>query len=165
MSEEIKCLGVLAPENFEKSLNYRGQENWLEIHLEPEINQTICSDGKTFTSTSPDLWRIIIEYLVNNSKLQGVYFSNQHCLLLDRQTRFLYVGEQLIVQRYLQQSNCLDLFVAFHEDKDTLPQTSLTESPKTIKSNRPQHRINDLIVQVSKGAVVSAISISLIFQR
>jgi len=118
MLNQIKRLDILAPDIFEQCIDYQGAGKWIAIYFEPEINQTICSDGKTVIAASSDIWSVLLSPLSTSSQFQELGLESQKCLLLDRSSRVFYVAEQTTAQRLLQQPYCLDLYCSLNSKSD-----------------------------------------------
>ncbi len=118
MLNKIERLDILAPDIFEQCIGYQGAGKWIAIYIEHEINQTICSDGKTVIAASSDIWSILLSSLRTSTQFQELGLESQKCLLLDRSSRVFYAAEQTTAQQLLQQPYCLDLYCLLNSKSD-----------------------------------------------
>jgi hypothetical protein len=158
MSSRLKRLDISAPAIFEQTIGYHGESEWLAIHLEPQIEQIVCSDGNSVIINNSDFWEIMLDCLISNSHLHLETFSEKYCFLLNRKTRIMYTGEQAVIERYLQHADCLNLFAAFQSDVDTGSQCTSTELQKSVNPHQSRLKTNSLIAQVIKGLTVAGVA-------
>ena len=158
MSSRLKRLEISAPASFEQTIGYHGESEWLAIHLETQINQIVCSDGKTVIINNSAFWEVMLDSLISNSHLHLETFSEKHCFLLNRKTRTLYTGEQTVIERYLQQNPCLELFAAFQNDVDAGSQHASNDKKTRVNAHQPRLKTNSFIAQVIKGVTVVGVA-------
>lgn len=111
MSNLVQRLAITAHPQLEKSLGYRGDKRWVAWRWESEIDQLICSDGKIVGTGNNMPWLVFLQHDLIHPALQkyNLSESDRHWLLLDRETRNLYVGEGKAVQNLLEQPESLVL--------------------------------------------------------
>lgn len=111
MSNLIQRLAIAAHPQLEKSLGYRGDKRWVAWRWESEIDQLICSDGKIVGTGNNMPWLVFLQHDLIHPALQkyNLSESDRYWLLLDRETRNLYIGEGKAVQNLLEQPESLVL--------------------------------------------------------
>ncbi|MGL5059332.1 MAG: hypothetical protein ACRC62_05055 [Microcoleus sp.] len=111
MSNLVQRLSIAAHPQLEKSLGYRGDKRWVAWRWESEIDQLICSDGKIVGTGNNMPWLVFLQHDLIHPAVQkyNLNESDRHWLLLDRETRNLYVGEGKAVQNLLEQPESLVL--------------------------------------------------------
>ncbi len=111
MSNLVQRLGITAHRQLEKSLGYRGDSRWVAWRWEPDIDQIICSDGKTVGTGNNMAWLVFLQHDLVQPAVQDYNFAevDRYWLLLDTETRNLYVGEGKAVQSLLEQPESLAL--------------------------------------------------------
>lgn len=107
----------MAPPPLEKALAYSGDFRWLSVYWEPELNQLCYADGQLIGVGSSQAWQLFRTHPQVKPLLQSYNFGDngqpaQHYLLLDRETRRLYVGESVFVEECLKQPQTLNLLAA-----------------------------------------------------
>jgi hypothetical protein len=111
VSNLVQRLEITAHPQLEKSLGYRGDSRWVAWRWEPEIDQLISSDGKTVGTGNNMAWLVFLQHDLVQPALQEYNFGegDRYWLLLDTETRNLYVGEGKAVQSLLEQPESLAL--------------------------------------------------------
>ena len=111
MSNLVQRLEITAHPQLEKSLGYRGDSRWVAWRWEPDIDQIISSDGKTVGTGNNLAWLVFLQHDLVQPTLQEYNFAegDRYWLLLDTETRNLYVGEGKAVQSLLEQPESLAL--------------------------------------------------------
>lgn len=111
MSNLVQRLEITAHPQLEKSLGYRGDSRWVAWRWEPDIDQLISSDGKTVGTGNNMAWLVFLQHDLVQPALQEYNFGegDRYWLLLDTETRNLYVGEGKAVQSLLEQPESLAL--------------------------------------------------------
>jgi hypothetical protein len=111
VSNLVQRLEITAHPQLEKSLGYRGNSRWVAWRWEPEIDQLISSDGKTVGTGNNMAWLVFLQHDLVQPALQEYNFGegDRYWLLLDTETRNLYVGEGKAVQSLLEQPESLAL--------------------------------------------------------
>ncbi|MEG5059248.1 hypothetical protein QUB60_14970 [Microcoleus sp. A2-C5] len=111
MSNLVQRLEITAHPQLEKSLGYRGDSRWVAWRWEPDIDQLISCDGKTVGTGNNMAWLVFLQHDLVKPALQEYNFAegDRYWLLLDTETRNLYVGEGKSVQSLLEQPESLAL--------------------------------------------------------
>ncbi len=111
MSNLVQRLEITAHPQLEKSLGYRGDSRWVAWRWEPDIDQLISSDGKTASTGNNMAWLVFLQHDLVKPALQEYNLGegDRYWLLLDSETRNLYVGEGKAVQSLLEQPESLAL--------------------------------------------------------
>jgi hypothetical protein len=111
VSNLVQRLKITANPELEKSLGYRGESLWVAWQWEPEIDQLIYSDGKTVGTGNNMAWLVFLQHDLVYPAIQEYNLGegDRHWLLLDRETRNLYIGEGSAVQSLLEQPESLAL--------------------------------------------------------
>ncbi len=111
MSNLVQRLEITAHPQLEKSLGYRGDSRWVAWRWEPDIEQLISSDGKTAGTGNNMAWLVFLQHDLVQPAVQDYNFAetDRYWLLLDTETRNLYVGEGKAVQSLLEQPESLAL--------------------------------------------------------
>ena len=138
MSSLVQRLEITAHPQLEKSLGYRGDSRWVAWRWEPDIDQLISSDDKTVSTGNNMAWLVFLQHDLVKPALQEYNLGegDRHSLLLDRETRNLYVGEEKAVQSLLEQPESLALLACLdggNVDQQTAQtwQQSLSELTET----------------------------------
>ncbi|WAL59856.1 hypothetical protein [Thermocoleostomius sinensis] len=110
----IHRISLTAPYSLDAALAYSGDSRWLGLYWESELNQLCHTDGQSVSTGNSRAWQIFyshpdIKPLLEVWQLGDEGQPAQNYLLLDRQTRRLYVGESTIVEDCLAQPQLLDL--------------------------------------------------------
>jgi hypothetical protein len=146
MSNLIQRLEITAHPQLEKSLGYRGGNRWVAWRWEPEIDQLICSDGKTVGTGNNMPWLVFLQHDLVHPALQEYNLSegDRHWLLLDRETRNLYVGEGKAVQSLLEQPESLVLLACLDSSKTDRPadETLQQKLSQVTKTDAFRHLVN-----------------------
>lgn len=111
----IHRLDLMAPYPLETALAYSGTSYWLGLYWEKELNQFCYSDGQSIGNNLA--WQLFRTHPQVSHLLAPYQFGDNgqpahHYILLNRETRNLYVGEGAIVEAYLQQPQILALLAA-----------------------------------------------------
>ncbi|MEG4282012.1 hypothetical protein QUB68_02700 [Microcoleus sp. A006_D1] len=111
MSNLVQRLEITAHPQLEKSLGYRGDSRWVAWRWEPDIEQLISSDGKTAGTGNNMAWLVFLQHDLVQPAVQDYNFAetDRYWLLLDTETRNLYVGEGKAVESLLEQPESLAL--------------------------------------------------------
>jgi len=111
VSNLVQRLEITAHPQLEKSLGYRGDSRWVAWRWEPDIEQLISSDGKTAGTGNNMAWLVFLQHDLVQPAVQDYNFAetDRYWLLLDTETRNLYVGEGKAVQSLLEQPESLAL--------------------------------------------------------
>lgn len=113
----IHSLDLMAPYPLETALAYSGISRWIGLYWERELNQFCYSDGQSIGTGNNLAWQLFRTHPQVSCLLTPYQFGDsgqptQHYLLLNRETRKLYVGEGAIVEAYLQQPQILALLAS-----------------------------------------------------
>ena len=111
VSNLVQRLEITAHPQLEKSLGYRGDSRWVAWRWEPDIDQLISSDGKTVGTGNNMAWLVFLQHHLVQPALQEYNLGegDRYWLLLDSETRNLYIGEGKAVQSLLEQPESLAL--------------------------------------------------------
>ena len=139
MSNLVQRLEITAHPQLEKSLGYRGDSRWVAWRWEPDIDQIISSDGKTVGTGNDMAWLVFLQHDLVKPALQEYNFAegDRYWLLLDTETRNLYVGEGKAVQSLLEQPESLALLACLDggnagKTAETWQQTLSQLTPKEV---------------------------------
>lgn len=121
----IQSINLAVPPSLEQAIAYSGSSRWLALHWEPELNQLCYNDGQTVGVGNTYAWQIFrhhpkVERLCHPYHLGDDGQPARHYLLLDRETRKLYVGESIVVEECLKQSQVLSLLAALDADSTAI---------------------------------------------
>ncbi|MEG4456562.1 hypothetical protein [Microcoleus sp. N9_A1] len=138
MSNLVQRLEITAHPQLEKSLGYRGDSRWVAWRWEPDIDQLISSDGKTVGTGNNMAWLVFLQHDLVDPAVQEYNLGegDRYWLLLDTETRNLYVGEGKIVQNLLEQPESLGLLACLdggNADRQTGETWQQTLSQLTAK--------------------------------
>ncbi|TAF56989.1 MAG: hypothetical protein EAZ60_08315 [Oscillatoriales cyanobacterium] len=138
MSNLVQRLEITAHPQLEKSLGYQGNSRWVAWRWEPDIDQLISSDSKTVSTGNNMAWLVFLQHDLVQPALQEYNFGegDRYWLLLDTETRNLYVGEGKAVQSLLEQPESLALLACLDggnagQTAETWQQTLSKLTPKT----------------------------------
>jgi len=100
----VQPLNLTAHARLEKSLGYEYPRRWVAWHWEPDINQLMYSDGKNVGTGSALAWQVFLQHPQIAPQIQdyGLNQTDQYWLLLDRESRNLYIGEAKVIQNLLE---------------------------------------------------------------
>jgi hypothetical protein len=140
VSNLVQRLEITAHPQLEKSLGYRGDSRWIAWRWEPEIDQLISCDGKTVGTGNNMAWLVFLQHDLVKPALQEYNLGegDRHSLLLDTETRNLYIGEGKAVQSLLEQPEslallaCLDGGNADRQTAETSQQTLSKLTPTAV---------------------------------
>lgn len=114
----LQHLALKAPSCLEEALGYTGKSRWLGLYWEPELNQVCYTDGHSLGMGNEKAWQILCTHPKVKPLFQPYHFgdrsqSTEYCyLLLDRETRKLYLGEGEVVESCLTEPQTLALLAA-----------------------------------------------------
>jgi hypothetical protein len=147
MSNLVQRLEITAHPQLEKSLGYRGDNRWIAWRWEPEIDQLICSDGKILSTGNNLAWLVFLQHDLVQPVLEDYNLGkgDRHSLLLDRQSRNLYIGEGNEIQGLLEQPESLVLLTCLDRKFGKTWQQKLT---KTTQSDHFRNFINLIPVSI-----------------
>ncbi len=161
MSNLVQRLEITAHPQLEKSLGYRGDNRWVAWRWEPEIDQLICSDGKIVSTGNNLAWLVFLQHDLVHPALEDYNLGkgDRHSLLLDRQSRNLYIGEGTEIQNLLEQPEslvlltCLDRNTKGDSLRDSFASRKFGETwqqklTKTTQSDHFRHFINLIPVSI-----------------
>ena len=128
-------LSLPVPPMLEEALGYTGTARWVAFHWEPVGDELRYHDGTVSADGSWYAWLTFVQHRRIAPALAPYHFGDseedaRHWLVLDRETRTLFVGTVADVQRVLRQSSPLVGIV------DAL--TALREALRT-RLRTPQH--------------------------
>ena len=140
MSNLVQRLEITAHPQLEKSLGYQGDSRWVAWRWEPDIDQLMSSDGKTASTGNNMAWLVFLQHDLVKPALQEYNLGegDRHSLLLDRETRNLYVGEGTEIQSLLEQPEslvlltCLDGGNVDRQTAQTWQQTLSDSTPTSV---------------------------------
>jgi len=140
VSNLVQRLEITAHPQLEKSLGYRGDSRWVAWRWEPDIDQLISSDGKTAGTGNNMAWLVFLQHDLVKPALQEYNLgeADRYWLLLDTETRNLYVGEGKAVESLLEQPEslallaCLDGGNADRQTAETWQQTLSQLTPTAV---------------------------------
>lgn len=163
MSNLVQRLNITAHPQLEKSLGYRGESLWVAWRWEPEIEQLICSDGKTVETGNNMAWLVFLQHDLVQPVLQEYNLGegDRHSLLLDRTSRNLYIGEGTAIQSLLEQPESLGLLTCL--DSNTKGDRNFAETwqkklAKTTKTNAFRHLTNLIPISIA-ATLISALGV------
>lgn len=140
----IHSLDLMAPYPLETALAYSGTSRWLGLYWERELNQFCYSDGQSIGTGNNLAWQLFRTHPQVSCSLAPYQFGDndqptEHHLLLDRETRKLYVGEGAIVESYLQQPQILALLAALNANRvvPPIPKDEQFYSESKVYRHRP----------------------------
>ncbi|HBK99625.1 MAG TPA: hypothetical protein DD001_21050, partial [Microcoleaceae bacterium UBA10368] len=147
----------------EKSLGYRGDSPWVAWRWEPEIEQLICSDGKTVETGNNMAWLVFLQHDLVQPVLQEYNLGegDRHSLLLDRKTRNLYIGEGTAIQSLLEQPESLCLLTCLNGNTKgdrNFAETWQKKLAKTTKTNAFRHLTNLIPLSIA-ATLISALGV------
>ena len=119
MSKLLHNLDLTARPELEKFLGYRADRNWVAFYWEPEVNQVMYDDGRDISAGKNLAWQLFIEHSLVCPAIEKYLLnkSDRYCLLLDRQTRNLYICESKILPNIWQQQESLGLLTCLDSSK------------------------------------------------
>jgi hypothetical protein len=146
-----------------KSLGYRGDSPWVAWRWEPEIEQLICSDGKTVETGNNMAWLVFLQHDLVQPVLQEYNLGegDRHSLLLDRKTRNLYIGEGTAIQSLLEQPESLCLLTCLNGNTKgdrNFAETWQKKLAKTTKTNAFRHLTNLIPLSIA-ATLISALGV------
>lgn len=157
MSNLVQRLEITAHPQLEKSLGYRGDSRWVGWRWEPDIDQLISSDGQTVGTGNNMAWLVFLQHDLVKPALQEYNLGegDRYWLLLDSETRNLYVGEGKAVQSLLEQPESLALLACLdggNADRQTAQtwQQTLSELTKTTAF---RHLANAIPFGIAAGLI------------
>ena len=100
----VQPLNLTAHGRLEKSLGYEHQRRWVAFHWEPDINQLMYNDGKNAGAGSTLAWQVFLQHPEIHPAVENYALSetDEYWLLLDRESRTLYVGSARAIQNLLE---------------------------------------------------------------
>jgi hypothetical protein len=162
VSNLVQRLNITAHPQLEKSLGYLGGSPWVAWRWEPEIEQLISSDGKTVGSGNNMAWLVFLQHELVQPALQEYNLGegDRYWLLLDRETRNLYVGEGDAVQSLLEQPESLVLLASLdgNSHAGTTAETWSQNQSKFTKSDAVRHLANLIPLSIA-AALISALGV------
>ncbi|HCV30068.1 MAG TPA: hypothetical protein DGO89_07465 [Microcoleaceae bacterium UBA9251] len=163
MSNLVQRLNITAHPQLEKSLGYRGDSPWVAWRWEPEIEQLICSDGKTVETGNNMAWLVFLQHDLVQPVLQEYNLGegDRHSLLLDRKTRNLYIGEGTAIQSLLEQPESLCLLTCLNGNTKgdrNFAETWQKKLAKTTKTNAFRHLTNLIPLSIA-ATLISALGV------
>lgn len=163
MSNLVQRLNITAHLQLEKSLGYRGDSPWVAWRWEPEIEQLICSDGKTVETGNNMAWLVFLQHDLVQPVLQEYNLGegDRHSLLLDRKTRNLYIGEGTAIQSLLEQPESLCLLTCLNGNTKgdrNFAETWQKKLAKTTKTNAFRHLTNLIPLSIA-ATLISALGV------
>lgn len=163
MSNLVQRLEITAHPQLEKSLGYRGDSTWVAWRMEPEIEQVICSDGKTVGAGNNMAWLVFLQHDLVKPALQQYNLGegDRYSLLLDRKTRNLYVGEGSAVQRLLEQPESLVLLACLDDSSkgDRSSDKNWSSKLSKVTTSDAWGRLANLIPLGIAAALVGALGV------
>jgi len=163
VSNLVQRLNITAHPQLEKSLGYRGDSPWVAWRWEPEIEQLICSDGKTVETGNNMAWLVFLQHDLVQPVLQEYNLGegDRHSLLLDRKTRNLYIGEGTAIQSLLEQPESLCLLTCLNGNTKgdrNFAGTWQKKLAKTTKTNAFRHLTNLIPLSIA-ATLISALGV------
>jgi hypothetical protein len=132
----VQPLNLTAHARLEKSLGYEYSRRWVAWHWEPDINQLMYSDGKNFGTGSALAWQVFLQHPQIAPQIQdyGLNQTEQYWLLLDRESRNLYIGEAKVIQNLLETPESLLMLAGLDGNSNFLGDTkaSIQETVEKI---------------------------------
>ena len=121
----VQPLNLTAHERLEKSLGYESQRRWVAFYWEPDINQFIYNDGKNIGTGSTLAWQVFLQHPQVNPAVENYALSetDKYWLLLDRESRNLYVGEAKAIQNLLENPESLAMLAGLDGNSNFLDDT------------------------------------------
>ena len=138
MSNLVQRLDITAHPKLEKSLGYEGDSRWLAWHWEPEIEQLMCTDGHNFGTGKSMAWRVFLQHNLVLPAVEAYQLaeSDRYWLILDRQTRNIYVGEAKTIQGLLEQPESLALLACLDGNNNPIKETAIAVKQTVGKITR-----------------------------
>ncbi|MEG4231202.1 hypothetical protein QUA40_03645 [Microcoleus sp. Pol11C3] len=162
MSNLVQRLEITAHPQLEKSLGYRGDSRWVAWRWEPDIDQLISSDGKTVGTGNNMAWLVFLQHDLVDPAVQEYNLGegDRYWLLLDTETRNLYVGEGKIVQNLLEQPESLGLLACLDGGKADQPTAENWQQTLSQLTAKPafRHLTNALPFGIA-AALIGALGI------
>lgn len=160
MSNLVKSLNLTAHPQLEKSLGYEAKNRWVAFHWESEINQVMYSDGKEIGAGISLAWQIFLQHPLVNAEVEEYKLNetDKYWLILDRQTRNLYVGEGKIVPIMFEQPESLTLLACLDGTSDS-GETRYFAQETRYNLEFFYHRIKRLIPVGVVGALIAAVGV------
>lgn len=159
MSDFVQRLEITAHPRLEKSLGYQSENRWVAWHWEPDIEQLTYTDGKNVGAGKNIAWRVFLEHPLIRPAVEKYHLSetDQYWLLLDRQTRNLYVGEGKAIQSLLEQPESLTLLACLDGNSNPLQETaeSVQQTIDTVTNSQP-FRTLSYIIPIGTAAILTA---------
>ena len=143
MTEKMQRLDVSVPPMLEEALGYDGSSRWVAFYWTPWGDELVYDDGTTSTDGSWHAWLTFKRHPCIAPHLEPYRLGNsdeeaKHWLLLDQETRALYVGEREEISRFLSE-NAPPLPSYTPEEIDTIARalsegwTVQTVDPEVVK--------------------------------
>lgn len=159
MSDLVKILNFTAHPQLEKSLGYQQNHRWVAFHWEPEINQVMYSDGNNFGAGINLAWQIFLQHPVVSAEVEEYTLNetDKYWLILDRQTRNLYVGSEKIVPTMFEQPESLTLLACLNDKS-----YDVSAVGENLNSSYKQFSIGELFQNLIKYLIPVGIASGLI---
>lgn len=121
----VQPLNLTAHAGLEKSLGYEHQRRWLAFHWEPDINQLVYNDGKNVGTGSTLAWEVFLQHPEIHPAVENYSLceTDEYWLLLDRESRNLYVGEARAIQNLLESPESLAMLAGLDGNSNFLGNT------------------------------------------
>ncbi len=164
MSRLIQRLDWKAQGNLEKSLGYPGKNRWVAWHWEPELHQALYTDGEQAGASNHLAWQVLLDHRQIEIDLNHYPLAqtDEYWLLLDRQTRALYIGEGQFIQDLLENPESLGLLATLDHPKNPLRDAHYAIKNRWSQLAYPiaQHQWFKLVPIGISAAVIAAAGLS-----
>lgn len=131
----LKQLSIKPPAQLAEALGIHHPGRWLGLYWEPELEQVCYTDGNTVNTGNAQSWQLFCNHSQVEPVLAPYRLGNngnpaQHLLLLDRESRRLYIGESTLVEECLRHPESLSLLARL-DASSTQP---WPQPPKNLQS-------------------------------
>lgn len=121
----VQPLNLTAHGRLEKSLGYEHQRRWVAFHWEPDINQLMYNDGKNAGTGSTLAWQVFLQHPEIHPAVEnyGLSETDEYWLLLDRDSRNLYVGSATAIQNLFESPESLAMLAGLDGNSNFIGDT------------------------------------------
>jgi hypothetical protein len=159
----VQPLNLTAHGRLEKSLGYEHQRRWVAWHWEPDINQLMYNDGKNAGTGSDLAWQVFLQHPQIHPAVENysLYETDEYWLLLDRESRNLYVGEARAIQNLLESPESLAMLAGLDGNSNFIGDTKevLHETVQKITQSNVLGSLKNLLPIGGAVAAIAAVGI------
>jgi hypothetical protein len=163
----VQRLNLTAHGRLEKSLGYEHQRRWVAWHWEPDINQLIYNDGKNVGSGSALAWQVFLQHPQIRPAVENysLYETDEYWLLLDRESRNLYVGEAREIQNMLENPESLVMLAGLDGNSNFIGDTKevFQETLEKITQSKVVGSLKNLLPIGGAVAAIAAVGMAVSF--